>query len=387
MHQQNEYLWKLLLTTTILIFSCVVPSFPAPAIPTSDPGDVKTIIIQTAVAASTQTAIALPSATKTLTFTPTASNTFTPTSSPDLSFFTPWPTLGLASPTPTLSPRTKTPLASRTPPIPTGPSSATLTSPVPTDTPITPTPCPSPFSCQMAQLPPLNLPAGGPNNPDFKPCSATKGFPWISVETENNPDTPNKKKNDLEQGQRAYYFACEFPDAANLMAEMNGPGCAQTPPTVLPTIPNLDLQMHNAQAVVVWNATCDLQPGENVYTLKMWDGTGSQAQLAFSLQTTRFQRILATPYQSGPASTIFQLYYCGYAVGTEVVVDFYYGVKRSDLQGGYDFFHTESWNVLIDSSSCVVKSLTSLPGDPTRIYLINDREAALKGFDYIWLTP
>lgn len=244
------------------------------------------------------------------------------------------------------------------------------------------TPC-SAFGCPpKGELPRIALAPGGPNDPGFKPCSGTKGFPWISVETEN------QENNDLAQGQRAYYFACEFPDPTKLMAQMSGPSGVQTL-TILSTIPNLDLQMHQAKGVVVWNATCDLKTGENAYTLTMWDGNGSQAQLTFSLTTTLFQRILTVPYQSGPAGTTFQIYYCGYGTqaGKEVVMDFYYGVKRTDPQGGYDFYHADSWNILINANGWAMQPLQSFSGDPARAYLIRDREEALKGYDLIWLLP
>jgi len=236
-------------------------------------------------------------------------------------------------------------------------------------------------------LPSLNLPAGGPNNPEFQPCKSTKGHPWISVETENNPDKGNRKKNDVEQGQRSYYFPCEFPanNLDKLTAQMNGPDGVEPLP-ILSVIPNPDLQMQKEKRVVVWNAIQNVKSDADPYTLTISDGQGHDAHLSFSLHPTSRQRILAVPYQSGPAGTTFQINYCGYEPG-EVIVDFYYGMKNADPQKGYDFFHSDTWNVAIDSTGCVVKSLISVPGDPARIYLINDREPALTGSDYIWLTP
>jgi len=219
---------------------------------------------------------------------------------------------------------------------------------------------------------------GGPNDPGFNPCASTKGFPWISVETEN------QGSNDLQLGQRAYYFACEFSDPNTITAEMSGPSDTQSL-SILSAIPNPDLQMHLAQRVITWNATCDLPVGS--YTLDIKDGNGNQSQLIFNLTETLFQRILTIP-QSGPAGTAFQIYYCGYPAeaNQEVLVDFYYGVKRTDQQGGYDFYHIYSWNILINANGWATQTLSSFPGDPTRAYLIDDRDGALKGYDFMWLS-
>jgi hypothetical protein len=408
MNQELNRIQYLLLVPVILIISCIAPFIAVPSVPTSDPEAVNTIIAQTVAAASTQTAMARSMDTARLTVSPTISNPPAPILSSTSSLFTPLPTLGPPTLTATLSLPTKTSLATRTQPLPpntplatrtvsnpTGTSSATLSPPILTNTPITPsatataTPCPSAFSCDELGLPTLSLPAGGPNNRDFMPCSEEKGFPWISVETEKNLATPEPMRNDLEQGQRAYYFACEFPDKDHLSAEITSPDGYIEPLPVLTAIPNPELQMHNAQKVVVWNAARDLKTDNDTYTLTMQDDSGNKAQLTFFLRPPAFQRILTVPYQSGPAGTTFWVYYCGYGAraGQNIIVDFYYGVTSADPNGWYDFYHTETWDVFIDSSGCVMKPLTSLAGDPIRIYLIKDREPALKGSDYIWLTP
>ncbi len=70
---------KLLLwgTALTLIMACV-PSLTSQSVPTTDPGAINTLIVQTANAAATQTAAGLPSATWTPTVVPTR-NTETPT--------------------------------------------------------------------------------------------------------------------------------------------------------------------------------------------------------------------------------------------------------------------------------------------------------------------
>jgi hypothetical protein len=166
---------------------------------------------------------------------------------------------------------------------------------------------------------------------------------------------------------------------------MIGPGGAQNL-SVLTTNSNLDLQMNTAQRVISWNATCDLPLGS--YLLDVRDGNGNQSQLRFNLTETFFQRILTIP-QSGPAGTAFQIYYCGYSAqaNQDVLVDFYYGVKRIDQQDGYDFYHIDSWNILINANGWAMQILQSSSGDPVRPYLINDHDLALKGYDLFWLLP
>jgi len=191
--------------------------------------------------------------------------------------------------------------------------------------------------------------------------------------------------NDLQRGQRAYYFACEFSDPSTITAQLIGPGGTQTL-SVLTTIPNPDLQMNTAQRVIPWSATCDLPLGS--YLLDVKDRNGNQSQLTFNLAETVFQRILTVP-QSGPAGTTFHVYYCGYSAqaNQDVAVDLYYGVKRTDSQGGYDFFQIDSWSILINANGWAVQTLQSSSGDSTRPYLINDRNEALKGYDLLWLSP
>ncbi len=80
-------------TALMLIMACV-PSLATQPVPTTDPGMVNTLIVQTANAAATQTAASLPSATPTLTIAPTRSTaTPSPTATATVVFlfFSPTP--------------------------------------------------------------------------------------------------------------------------------------------------------------------------------------------------------------------------------------------------------------------------------------------------------
>jgi hypothetical protein len=80
-------------TALTLIMACV-PSLTTQPVPTTDPGMINTLIVQTANAAATQTAAGLPSATPTPTIAPTRSTatpTPTATSTVVFLFFSPTP--------------------------------------------------------------------------------------------------------------------------------------------------------------------------------------------------------------------------------------------------------------------------------------------------------
>lgn len=280
------------------------------------------------------------------------------------------------SPNPTVSSGptvtfTPTPTMTRSPtPTPTESSSPTPS----------PTPC-STLSCGAADdfEPTLVIAPGGPNDPTFVPCARAGADPSISDETEVGAS------RDLQLGQRAYYFACNFTDPSTLTAEMSGPGGVQVL-DVFSDVPNPDLQMGAAQRVVPWSAVCNLQTG--AYTLTLRDSTGDAAALSFMLNETDRERIVSVP-QTGPAGASFTVHYCGYGthINQVVEIDFYFEVSQ-DAEGRREFRRsTSTWTVTIDANGSASSTIRTQGGDPVRAYLIRDREAVLKGFDLIWLIP
>jgi hypothetical protein len=198
--------------------------------------------------------------------------------------------------------------------------------------------------------------------------------------TEQLPED-DPQRHDRRVGERAYYFACDFPDPTSLTASMTGPSGAQ-PLELLDHMPNPDLKFGQAQRLVVWSAICDLPPGP--YTLTIADGQNNQAQHSFALNATNKEQILTVPEVS-EAGKRFEIYYCGYQPDQEIQVDFYFEVAR-DPNGGYFFWHSASWDVQIGPQGWTTEALWSLPGDPARSYLLLDHELIQKGSDQIWIV-
>lgn len=90
----------IVLAALAVIMACI-PTAARPAIPTSDPGLINTLIVQTANAASTGTAFALPTFTATATFTrtPRATETASPTATQSFVFILPGSTSVIPSTT------------------------------------------------------------------------------------------------------------------------------------------------------------------------------------------------------------------------------------------------------------------------------------------------
>lgn len=94
------YFW---LIVTLTALSCDVSTFvPQQSIPTSEPGLIDTIVVQTAAAASTQTAALIPpTLTPSMTRLPTKTPTITPTDTPTFIFKLKTPTKPPSTRTPT----------------------------------------------------------------------------------------------------------------------------------------------------------------------------------------------------------------------------------------------------------------------------------------------
>jgi len=223
--------------------------------------------------------------------------------------------------------------------------------------------------------PDLQIAAGGPNNPAFTPCSDEQGRPWISFEGESLGSMT------LQQGQRGYFFACEFPDPDALSIQFNGPAGDVLALESLAYLPNPDLQFGQAQRVVVVNATCDLPTG--LYTLTLDSDLTSPVSLAVNLSAPDRQRILAAP-QSGAPGDAFQVYYCGYEANSRVVVDIYYQTERRP-DGSYVLAQAASWPLRIGSDGWAVQPLNSAADDPAGAYALRDQAEDLTGSDLIWL--
>jgi LysM repeat protein len=233
----------------------------------------------------------------------------------------------------------------------------------------------SPFAMRSHALNSLLLAI--PSQNKDAPCKEEQRSPWIDVVIIGNHPTDT-----LELGERVYYFACEFPDPGSLTARLSGPwGTEDLDMLYYPPTP--DQPMHKAQAVAVWNATCDL-PVETTYTLTMEDEKGNQAPPhRFTLKNMDTKRILAVP-QTVTAGRAFQIYYCGYQAdaGKSVTIDLYYGAAHGP-KGKYDFHHATSWQVLIGPAGWTTERLMSSTDDRLTAYLLRLRDK--ESYDFIWL--
>ena len=267
-------------------------------------------------------------------------------------------------------------------PAPQPPSTATLIPPPTfTETPLPPPPppsataCPSVFSCQSAALPPLTLPAGGPNDPTFIPCQFPRPNPWIDT---YSPFI-------MELGLRRYFFACDFPTSPAQAAVTLSDG-TRVQVELLQAMPNPDWPTGRPQAVIDWPALPTQPTG--VYTLTVASGGASQASLEFMVTLPTQEYILLVP-AAGPPGTTFQVYYVNFAMNSTPTFEFY-GEDQPVVDMPHVLSHRNRWQISITQL---------LPGTNDRgwaqaplVSVASDRPAAYaishdfnRVFNLIWL--
>ncbi len=239
--------------------------------------------------------------------------------------------------------------------------------------PAAPPSCPSVFSCSDSALPPLVLAPGGPNEGTFTPCTAPSNSPWLDTRSPS-----------VELGERRYFFACNFPAVPVSATVKLSDGSLQSL-QLLNSIPNPDLKMGNAQAVVEWLAL-PTQPIGN-YVLSINDGS-QQAQFPFQIILPTREHILTVP-AAAPPGTVFHVYYVNFPLNTIAVFDFF-GENQPAVGGDHTLSHRGSWQVP------VTQPLTNSPGKGWAQALLtsaaSDLPAAysitydnLRIFDLFWL--
>jgi hypothetical protein len=209
----------------------------------------------------------------------------------------------------------------------------------------------------------------------------------------------------LERGERAYFFACEFPAPPSTTFDVKSVGLYTL--TAQITWPNkssypFELQFYPppdekkrvglAQGFVVFNAICDadLLP-TGAYTLTMKDGQGNQTfPFSFTLTDTQKTRLLTVP-QAAPAGDAFQVYLCGYHDFQDQKIDislfyeaarFYTVVPVTDtariwagpIYTATTFINDEGWGQT---------ALWSSPNDRGVAYYLYDEKGGID--DTIWL--
>lgn len=243
-------------------------------------------------------------------------------------------------------------------------------------------PCQSPKSSQTKTPTPTPDPLSPPPTPT----------PWISVSTDILP--PSSVQYDLEQGQREYYYACNFPDPATLTARIIGPEGSYplNLQLYLPLEPfRFGMRIGQPQGVVAFNAVCDSPLSSEVnYTLVIEDRQGGYAEQPFKVKPSTIRWILTVP-QAGPPGTDFQVYYCGFTGQTDQYIDSHLFYDTTDKppppNSSTNAIHATSWIVFIDKDGQGKFNLPSLPGDPTGRYIIRDRLTTDRAEDIVWMLP
>jgi hypothetical protein len=202
--------------------------------------------------------------------------------------------------------------------------------------------CASEFSCSdNAGLPALNLSPGGPNDPTFIPCEFPRSEPWV------DSSIPYM----MELGEHRYFFACEFPGGASSATVTLSDGSARSV-QLFNSVPNADLPLGNAVAVVDWPALPFDPTG--LYTVTILSNDGNQRQLQFQVDPPTQEHILTVP-SAGPPGTVFDVYYVNFDLNTSPTFDFY-GEDQPNTGGDHTLLHLGSWQVTIN------QPLNSLPG-------------------------
>ena len=237
---------------------------------------------------------------------------------------------------------------------------------IPTDVPPLPpaaatTGCPSAFSCSDSGLPPLVIAAGGPNDPTFTPCEFPRPQAWV--------DSPIPYA--LELGENHYFFACDFPIAPVSAAVTLSDGSVQSI-SLLDSIPNPDLRMGNAMAVVDWTALPTQPVG--FYTITITSADGTQAQMQFQVNSSTTEHILTVP-SVGPPGTAFNVYYVNFDLNTSPTFIFY--GENQPTFGDHTLLQLGSWQITIDQplaalpgKGWALQSLPSATTDPPGTYSI-----------------
>jgi LysM repeat protein len=219
----------------------------------------------------------------------------------------------------------------------------------------------------------LTIDAGGPNEPDFVPCESVTE-PKIEFDTSTAT---------VELGQRRYFYVCvDDPVSASVTSTDGQPRQV----TLLSAIPNPDLQMGNAQAVIDWPALPFEPTGLHTMTVSSADGT--VVDFVFLVLSPTTERILTVP-PLGPPGTTFQVYYVNFDLNTTPTFEFY-GEDEPVVGGSHELSLRTPWEVNVDQPLMGVsgkgwaqKLLDSEPTDARAAYSITYDNKRV--FNLFWL--
>jgi LysM repeat protein len=212
---------------------------------------------------------------------------------------------------------------------------------------------------QSLYLPPLPITSEPPPSPTSPPEQPTEEPtvevpPWnLEVGAPNDPLPPlpaDRDADEVELGERRYFFACEFTSTLTLATVTLSNGLTQQVEfESLENLSNLDIQVNvtNTKAAVTWPALPSQPTG--VYTLTLTESSGSQKSLNFEVITPTQEHILTVP-SVGPSGTVFQVYYVNFDVYTDAstMPTFEFWSEEPTLgQGSYELSYRRSWQVPI----------------------------------------
>lgn len=175
-----------------------------------------------------------------------------------------------------------------------------------------PTSPPGPSPPEEAELPEWEPDIGRPGSDAFfKACHSSRAPSGVDIWVDmrppvwpppSDPDRPG----DVQLGERRFFFACAFTATDATVKMSDGTSQQITPVT---TLPNLDLEMNTATAVIDWPVLPTHPVGR--YTVTMTATNGITASTWFTVITPTKARILAVP-AANPPGTPFDLYFVNF---------------------------------------------------------------------------
>lgn len=195
----------------------------------------------------------------------------------------------------------------------------------------------------VAELPPWELEIGSPGAGQvFKACQQLAyGVDMLAPPL---PRPASTYLENVELGERRYFFACglALPLAG---ASVTFPDGRTESVPLLDTLPSLDLDMDNAQAVIDWPVLPDHPLG--IYTVTITDSNLHPEFTEFQVMPPTEEHILAVRSHR-PGVATFDVYYVHFSLGSRPKFEFY----REDYTQGkaYELAKRDEWSVLIDES-------------------------------------
>ncbi len=263
--------------------------------------------------------------------------------------------------------------------------------------------CPSPFRCKDPDLPrgiageTLHSPGPGEGDEFKTPCqwedASAAGKPHISFRYEQNG-----KLDILEVGETGYYFACNYPNPADLKAILTGPDGRQTALPARYVLPSAfdAASFERAGRAYSFPALCSLPAGD--YTLLITDG---QAQDSITITLApedlgfTVTGLMVTPRYASPGEEI-TVHYCNYPAGAQVTTAIYHYActekPARPSENPLDRYEPyDTWSVTAGPNGQAVYTLQSLPDDPPGPYLLNVvfvnlEPRTLDRYDVVWLA-